>query len=232
MRWVSVYAGLALVGYLALLTFITPAFYDTSRYLVPLVPLLVAGVAYLLASAAGSRLWPVAVVAGALLIGGSAVLELRDYQSLARSIGITEHEVFERDVSAIIGRMASPGDEVLSYEVQMRYFLRDDVDVLSEDGITDGKVAPYQRGRDLTGFLVRYRPRWWIADANAVTRPYMRGSVLDRAFRAFEASEQPRSRVLDGIRFTLVARRSRPLATGFGGWQMLFELDYGAVGRP
>jgi hypothetical protein len=225
-RWLAAYGGLAMAGYLALLTFITPGFFDTQRYLVPLVPIVVVGAASLLAQVRGSRLWPAAVLAGVLAIGGSAVHELRKTTRFARAIGITEHEVFERDVDATINRLARPGDRVLSYEVQMRYFLRGNVSVLSEDGITDGKVAPYQSSRDMTGFLLRYRPRWWIADRNVTTRRYMKGSVLHRAFVGFQRDPSERAARLDGIGFRLIARRDRPLAAGFGGWQMLFELRY------
>jgi hypothetical protein len=170
----------------------------------------------------------VALAGGVAAIGIASVQELRDYTNLARSLGITEHEVFERDVGATINRMARPGDQVLSYEVQMRYSVRDDVDVLSEDGITDGKVAPYQRSRDMTGFLLRYKPRWWIADRNVRVRRYMRGSVLERAAARLKADPTRRSVTLDGIRFEPVARRHRPLALGFGGWELLVELKYPA----
>jgi hypothetical protein len=225
-RWLAAFAGVALVGYLALLTFVTPAVYDTGRYLVPLVPIASATAAVLLAHARGTRLWLPALAAALLAIGISSVLELRDYTRLARSIGITEKEVFSRDVVATLNQMAQPGDTVLSYEVQLRYFLRDDVSVLSEDGITDGKVAPYQDSRDMTGFLLHYRPRWWIADRNVTTRPFMKGSILDRTYQRFKADPRLERATVDGIRFRVVARRNRPLAVGFGGWEMLFEVGY------
>ena len=134
--------------------------------------------------------------------------------------------MFERDVVGTINKLAHPGDTLLAYEVQLRYYLRTDVSVLSEDGITDAKVRPYQTPARMTAFLRRYRPDWWIADANVTTRPYMRGSVLDRVFTSFKADRTLKTENIGGIRFTLVERRSRPLAPGFGGWQMLFQLSY------
>lgn len=231
LRWLGVYAGLVLVGYVAVLTFVTPGYYDTPRYLLPLVPVLVAAAAFALARARPRRAWPAVVAAAVLLVGGSSALELRRQADDARSIGITEREVFERDAVAEIDRRARPGDVLLSYEVQLRYFLRDDVSVLSLDGITDGKVAPYQPRGDLTGFLRRYRPDWWIADQNVHTRNYLRGSVLERALSHFEADPASPSVVLDGIRFEPVARRGGPLAPGFGGWLLVVRLGYPAS-RP
>lgn len=229
-RWLAVYGALAIAGYIALLTLVTPGLYDTPRYLLPIVPVVVAAAATAIARTRGTRLWIVALLAGLVVIGGTALGELRDRVNVARSIGITEAEVFETDVAALINQRAAPGDTVLSYEVQTRLPLRADLSVLSEDGITDGKVLPYQPRHDMTGFLLRYRPRWWIADQNAITRRYMSGSVLERALLTYTANPQPTARTIDGIRFELVARRSRPLAPGFGGWQMLFRLSYPA--RP
>jgi hypothetical protein len=223
-RWLALYAGLALVGYLGVLTFVTPGFYDTPRYLLPLVPLVVAAGAYAVARLQGTRAWPVAVAAVVLLVGGSAARELRERTELARSIGITEREVFERDAVDVINARARAGDVLLAYEVQLRYFLRADVSVLSLDGITDGKVHPYQPRKDLTGFLLRYRPAWWIADGNVHSRNYLRGSVLERALTYFERNPGPVT--VDGIRFEPVARRTEPLAPGFGGWQMVVRLVY------
>jgi hypothetical protein len=225
-RWLAAYGVLALLGYLALLSFVTPGFLDTPRYLLPVVPLVAVGIARALVSARGSRYWLPALAAGLLVVGGSGAYHLRDRVNFARSIGITNREVFERDVVDTINRLAAPRDRVLSYEVQTRYYLRRDLAVLSQDGITDGKVAPYQGKRDLTPFLLRYRPDWWIADANAETRPYMDGSVFERAFLAFKSDRRRATGKFDGIGFELVSRRTRRLTPGFGGWQMLFKLTY------
>ncbi len=223
-RWLAIYGALAISAYVVLLTFVTPGLFDAGRYLVPLIP----AVALLAARAfAAVRLQPVVVAAGAAaLIGIPALIELRDYQTFLLESAIDEQEVFSRDVVDVINREADAGDEVLSYEVQLRYFLRPDVDVLSQDGITDGKVAPYQADRDMTAFVRRYRPQWWIADNNVHTRGFMRGSVLERASDALATAAVGDARTLDGIRFELVARRERPLGPRFGGWLMLLRLSY------
>jgi hypothetical protein len=224
--WVAAHGLLAVAGYIALLTFVAPGLHDTDRYLLPTVPILATGAAALLARASGSQLWPVAVGLGILAVALPALDELRDRTRFARAAGITEHEVFERDVVRTVEAHADPGDVLLAYEVQLRLFLSDDVDVLSVDGITDGKVAPYQEDSELTEFLEEYRPRFWIADRNAHTRPYLRETVLERVLDAHEADPGSRTFVEDGIRFRLLAARDRPLARAFGGWEALFELSY------
>ena len=226
-RWLGLVGGAVFLAYLFLLTFISPGATDTPRYLLPVIPLLVIGTARCLSSFRAPRTGLAVLGLSAVLIGGLGLRDLHHRVVWLRSLGLTTNEVFERDVVSQINRLAHPGDTVLAYEVQLRYYLRHDVSVLSEDGITDAKVRPYQSPARMAIFLRRYRPDWWIADANAATRPYMRGSVLDRAFTTFKADRSLRAETIGGIRFTLVARRSRPLAPGFGGWQMLFRLAYG-----
>ncbi len=230
-RWLGAYGALAIAAYVGLLTFVTPAFHDTGRYLLPVVPVMVAAIACLLVRARGSALWRPAIIVAALVLGGSAFHKLEQGVDFYRSLEISNHEVFQRDVTATVNRLAEPGDALLAYEVQLRYYLREDVSIISQDGIIDGKVHPYQESGDMTAFLFRYRPEWWIADNNATTWPYLQGSVLERALLAFRRSPRPASRTLNGIRFTLISRRERPPAVGFGSWEMLFRLDYPAASR-
>ena len=226
-RWAGVTGGLVFVVYLGLLTFVSPGLTDTPRYLLPITPLLAVGVARCISAVGGSRLrWAVLVLALAL-IGGLSINYLHNRVVWLRSLGLTQNEVFERDAVVRVNALARPGDTLLAYEVQLRYFLRSDVAVLSEDGITDAKVRPYQTPAGMSAFVERYHPRWWIADRNVATRPYMRGSVLDRVYSAFEAHPGLTRETVDRITFALVARRSRPLVAGFGGWQLLFRLSYG-----
>jgi hypothetical protein len=225
-RWLAAHGALSIAGYLFLLTFVAPGFYDSPRYLLPVVPIVVCAVAYLLARASGGALRAAALAAAVLVIGLATADRLNDDLDLIAGFGIDEREVFSKEPVAVVNRMARPGDVLLSYEVQLRLFLRDDVKVLSQDGIIDGEVREYQESRDMTGFLREQRPDWWIADQNVNTRPYLRGSVLERVFDAFKADPTLRSRSYEGIRFELVKRRRRPLQPGFGGWQMLFRVSY------
>ena len=225
-RWVAVYGGLAFLGYVALLTFVIPGFWDTPRYLGPIVPIAVCALAVALSGVARVvPLWATAAVA-LLVIGGTAVRDLRQDVRYARAIDISERDVFSRDVTRRLDTLGRPGDELLAYEVQLRYHLRDDMKVISLDGITDPRVAPYRPEGDMTGLLKRYEPRFWVADRNPMGRNYLQGSVLQRALTAFRSDPDLRERTLDGIRFRAVERRQRPQTVGFPGWEILFELEY------
>jgi hypothetical protein len=225
-RWLSVYTGLAFAGYAFFLSFVAPGFFDTARYFLPVAPLLVAAAARALRAAEGTRwLWPVAVLA--LVAFARPVWHfLHTDVPVYRDAGLTFAEVFERDAAERVAARARPGDRLLAYEVQLRYVLDRDVDVLSLDGATDGKVAAYRDPPDLAGFLRRHRPRFWIGDDNVDYRPYLHGSVLARAQKRFEREPALTSAVIDGIGFRVVARRERPLRPLFGGWKVLYELTY------
>ena len=136
------------------------------------------------------------------------------------------NEIMERGVMTRVNRIAPPHATVLAYEVQARYLLRDDLRLLSVNGITDGKVAPYRPKRDMTGFLQRYRPGYWIANDVVKTLPYTRASILDTVIRTYESNPRQRTLGAGGIRFELVARRSHPPPAGFAGWLFLFKLHY------
>jgi hypothetical protein len=225
-RWLALYGGGALVGYALLLTFVSPGGFDTPRYLLPAAPFIIAGCARALEAVRPSALWPVAAALALILIAWPAVHSSVSRAREVKRYGYTFDQVMERAAADAVNSRARPGDSVLAYEVQVRYFVRDDVSVLSLDGITDGKVADYHE--DVTGFLRRYRPRFWIAsDATGTSaRPYLRRSVLNQVVSRFKSDPQLTSYTAGGMVFNLVARRSDGVPYLFGGWTRVFEIHY------
>ena len=231
---VLAWTALAGVGaYVFLVTFVSPGAFDTPRYLLPIAPLLVVGIALAIRALPGAPLQ----VAGAL--AAAAVLAIASGQTVdgAHNLASTPYSfdtITQRSAAGIVNGLAHPGDQVLAYEVQSRYFLRPDVRVLSLDGITDGKVFPYEHRTRVTAFLHRYRPRFWIADTatdsdrrrpGVALRRYLQGSVLTDVVRRVYANPRPRRVVAGGIEFRLLAwRRALPLRAGV--WTMVFELRY------
>jgi hypothetical protein len=232
-RWLAMYAGGGVVLYLALLTFVTPGSYDTGRYLLPAAPL----VAVAAARAAGdlARRWLTAplLVLVAVLLGVAAVrVPIDDSRALQRA-PYDLATIAHKDAADYVNRVARPGDSVLAYEVQVRYFLREDVRVLSLDGITDGKVAPYAKRGDLRSFLLRHRPRWWILDTSTDPphggvggRPYLVHSLLGTAARRLIDHPRLRTTTVGGIRFAVAMRRAGALPYRFGAWRMVVRLAY------
>lgn len=232
-RWLAAYAGGAILLYVLLLTFVTPGFYDTDRYLLPMAPFVVVAAARGLRALETRRmLLPVLAVAAFLLIRPATEMAF-DTAPALRDAPYDFDTIVHRDAVAVVNRRAAPGDTVLAYEVQARYFLRDDLKVLSLDGITDGKVAPYAGRGDLTPFLRRYRPRWWILDTSTDPlrggvqgRHYLVNSVVGAVAARFIDQPRLRSTTAAGIGFTVVARRPGPLPYRFGAWRMIVELRY------
>lgn len=234
-RWMAAYAAAGFGVYVFLLTFVTPGSYDTGRYLLPTTPFLVLGTAVTLAAVIRRPAVALRVAAcalAALLVVKPAVdAAIVDTRAADRQpYGFDT--IVHRDAAERVNRLATPGDRVLAYEVQSRYFLRDDLDVLSLDGITDGKVAPYAERADMRGFLLRYRPRWWILDTStdppssgATGRPYLVKSVLGDVARRFIEQPALRSTTAGGMAFSVVARRSK-LPYRFGAWRMVVRIDY------
>jgi hypothetical protein len=166
-----------------------------------------------------------AVVLSVLLL----TLSLRDAVDSARQQRAKPYsfnEIMERGVTTRLNQIAPRHATVLAYEVQARFLLRDDLRLLSLNGITDGKVAPYRPKRDMAAFLQRYRPTYWIANDPVKTLPYTRSSILDTVIRRYESNPRQRTIGAAGIRFELIARRSHPPPVGFAGWRFLFKLRY------
>jgi hypothetical protein len=231
-RWLALYAAGAIAAYLLVLTFVTPGDYDTSRYLLPLAPLVVVAAAAALRAATSNRLALVLAGVVAVLLGVAAVDVPVDARNGRDGDRYSLETVAHKDAAAIVNARAARGDVVLAYEVQVRYWLRDDLSVLSLDGITDGKVADYAE-RDIAGFLRRYRPRLWIIDTSTDRggRPYLGRSVLGTAARRLADDPSLQATTAGGFTFRVVERRRGPLPYRFGAWRMVVEIDYGAGPR-
>jgi hypothetical protein len=236
-RFAALAAAGAIGAYFLLLTFVSPGFLDTGRYLLPIAPFVAVGIAGVFGALAQRRvaLLVAAAVAGVALVGVPAVRVLTDDARGLRNLPFTFDNNLQRGAADILNRSAERGSTVLAYEVQVRWFLRSDLTVLSLDGITDGKVLPYIRDRDITGFLRRYRPRYWVADPSAdppepgaQRSAYITASPLGRAMARLRADPSLRSVREDGIEFRVLAWRPEPLPYRFGPWTAVLELRYGA----
>ena len=102
---------------------------------------------------------------------------------------------------------------------------RPDLHVLSIDGITDGKMAPYLDSGDVLAFLLRYRPEYWVANDSVFYRPFLEESILRRAVEAVGGRETG-SIEIEGIRFTNLKVRHDEPVPGFAGYRQLFSLSY------
>jgi hypothetical protein len=227
----------AIVVYVLLLTFVAPGFLDTGRYLLPIAPFVAIGIAGLFSSLPAGRAAALVGTAalGLIAVGVPALRVLTHDARSLRNQPYTFDNNLQRGAAEVLNRTAAPGSTVLAYEVQVRWFLRPDLRVLSLDGITDGKVLPYIPKRDIRGFLLRYRPRYWVADPaadppepGAERSAYITTSPLGRAMARLRADPSLRTVREGDIEFRVLARRPGPLPYRFGPWTAVLELRYGA----
>ena len=228
LRWFAAYALGGVLAYLVVLTFVSPVGYETQRYFLPAVPLIVVGIAWLAGELWRSRGWiPIALVAAVLVVVPAIDTAVDETRTL-RGRDYRHSQIVEAEAARHVNRLARPGDTALAYEVQVRDAIRDDVDVLSLDGATDGKVHPYLEAADMPAFLRRHRPRFWIAaeGTGRATRPYIARSILNTVLVRFKTEPKLRETSIAGITFRLAAERRTPMPAVFGGWTRLFELGY------
>ncbi len=228
-RWLSIYGLGALLVYPVLLVFVAPVTSDVPRYFLPLAPVIVVAVARLLhewtRASAAQRVATAGVVALLFVLKPAAGVLNQALEQHRRRYEFDE--IVEREAIDEVNRLTLPGDTLLAYEAQDRYFLREDVDLLSLDGLTDGHVARYQAASDMAGFLKDRRPAYWLANAAVDTRPFLRHSLLHEVVARFAGDGGLREVTVDGVTFRLVHRRERPMPRGFAGWTYLFALAYG-----
>ena len=226
-RWLGTYVLGAAVVYPMLLVFVSPVTNDVERYFLPVGPLVVVALAGVVAESLrrSALVALVALVAVAVVVVGPATA-LPDDAAEIGTFGYSFDRITERGIAGRIDRVAPRGSSVLAYEVQDRYFLRDDLRVISLDGLTDAAVAPY-RGTNLVGFLRQVRPDYWIANKAVEYRPFLAHTVLHEAYERLIADASLRQVTIDGIEFRVVARRTTPFPVHSSGWwTLLVRLRY------
>jgi hypothetical protein len=229
-RWLALYGAGALIIYPVLLVFAQPVTNDLPRYFLPIAPIIVVGIARIFRQwrEQPARLWAavtiVLAVAFVLKPAGSLLGDAIDQ----RGRGYSFDEIVEREAAETVNRIAKPGDTLLAYEVQDRYYLRDDIGIMSLDGLTDGRVAPFLASGDMAALLKQHRPEYWLANSAVDYRPYLQNSILHDVVERCDRDSSLQEVTLEGITFRLVQRRTRPMPRGFAGWTYLFELGYGA----
>jgi len=221
-------AVLTVAFYFILLSLISPVARDVGRYILPALPF------FCVLTAIGVReVWVLSCrhqrssVMLPLFVGLSLVpvVSVTNASWTESKRGLTFDVITERRIVEMINARAEKDATILIYEVQDRYYLRPDLKVLSLDGVTDGKVVPYLRDKDLSGFLMRYKPRYWLANDAVEYRPSLSSSILKKVVE--ESRGKTNSRIQMGkIVFTKVADRAEPLIAGFAAFRELYKLDY------
>jgi hypothetical protein len=224
-RWLAISASAAIVAYTALLVLYPVTFY-MERYFLPVSPFIVVVITRTLRRAFEPSTIAKAVAALGIVFLAAMLpwpLETADAESMK---GYTLDEITEREAAEKINAIAPSGATVMTYELDARLPLRDDLRTLAVNGLTDGKVAPYRQSKDMRAFLLRYRPWVWIANDVVGRLPYTTGTLLHSAEAALVADPHLQTLSLEGIRFDVIARRERAIPDGFAGWRLILRLTY------
>lgn len=237
-RWFAAYAVGGVGGYLLLTILVSPVTHGVSRYFAVLSPILalLIGVStdYLITALQGRTRQGVRSVGHTfrkltafILLG---LVCLLPFYRVAHSAilmsrqGFTFEVITEKNVMQWLCSITRPNDTILLYEVQDAFWC-DQAKILSLDGIIDGKVIPYLYTGDLTAFLKRYQPRYWVANDAVQYRPVFRHSILARAVQCAGAREGA-SCEIDGIRFTNLRVSDEKEHPGFAQYRQVFLLEY------
>ncbi len=227
-RWLGMFGLGGLLTYVVMLVFIQPVTSDVPRYFLPMGPIVVIGAANVLSrwGAAGAAYARIGAALLAAVFVGTALISVPATALEQRRRGYTFDEIVERDIVEHVNAIARPGDAVLAYEMQDRYYLRDDVTLVSLEGLTDGRIHPYLETSDFISFLKHLRPTFWIANRAVEYRPFLRRSLFNDVVARFSADPRLTRFAVDGITFRLVRQRHRPMPRGFAGWVYLFAISY------
>jgi len=231
-RWFALGAFLI---YVALQTVVNPATSQGRfiRYTLAVTPLLsifyAVGIVPLLRFALPQRYIVMIVLVSAALCW-QPLVEVQKEVVRRKNLGMTWEITTEKHAMEYINEVAEPGDAVLAYEVQPRYYLRDDLKLYSLDGITDPRILPYLEGGDLAEYLKEYKPEYWLANRSVEYRPYLQRSLLAEVVKR-TGDEVGASTTIDGITFTNIRLRQPDEPTDrlrwFAYYRQIYKLSYG-----
>ena len=212
-------------------TFIFPGARELERYLYPLVAVLIlfsaSGIDTISKLAASLEKISPAVIRLALIIFFIALNSLGIVNSLRLSSSAVPFDLLvEKKLAGWFNSTVPAEERILTYEVQQKFYLKNPV--LSLDGIIGGEVLPYLFPRgNISEFLKKYRPSYWVMGSAVLYRPEYRETIL-RDIAKRPEGDQGSSYEAEGIGFTLMKKAppDRKEYPGFSAYRRVYRLDY------
>ena len=203
---------------------------DIQRYLIPIIPFMIPLISKGISKIYNSKSLKLKIISitmisviGMILVVVPPIQFITNY-SVFTDQPLKFNDVTEKNMVDYLNSIAEPNSTILSFEVQDRYYLRPDLKILSQDGITDGKIAPFLPTDDITGFLWKYKPNYWIAN-QAVNSPLYSNSILNEVINKTGADEGSKI-TIDNITFKDIKIRNEPANPELLGYTNLYELTY------
>ncbi|HOV92554.1 MAG TPA: hypothetical protein PLC04_05715 [Candidatus Kapabacteria bacterium] len=223
----AILAFLIAGAYFVSITFISPVSDSVERYIIPIIPFIIIAIAKqieeLFATAKVNN-W-IMLTLFLILTFFAPYIKVSAYVAQQWSNHFDFDTIAEKNLIAYVNQIAEPNSTLLSYEVQDRYYLRDDIDLLSLDGITDGKVAPYLSTSKMDEFLKKYRPNYWLANDAVHYRPYLQKSILKNVLDSLEYFNKDTIQISD-VTFIRIYTNPAPKRNSFAHSNYLFKIRY------
>ncbi|PKL80014.1 MAG: hypothetical protein CVV25_06060 [Ignavibacteriae bacterium HGW-Ignavibacteriae-4] len=216
---ITVISIISTIIYLLVFSFIKPIDENPHRYLVPIFILLSFSIATiyndLTSISPKLKLILIAILIFIVALIGAKVYKYYNTFSF--------EQIAEKELIESLNVEIPQNSLILSYEVQNKYYMRNDIQVLSLDGIIDGKVAPYLKTSKMIEFINEYRPDYWIANDAVNYRNYLRNSEL---FDIYNQETNLNDTVrFENVSFILLKENDVDLGK-LANWKKFYKLEY------
>lgn len=210
----------SLIVYLIVFSFVKPIANHPERYLAPIFILLAMNAVVLINGNAHilRNSYKIIFLTVAILSSSMIIIKVVKYNN-----SYTSNEVLEYDLARYVNAIED-NSKILTYEVQSRYFIEDRHEVISLDGIIDGKVAPYLENSELIQFMNKYKPDYWIANDAVNYRNYLSSSKLNIVYND-DSIYLGESQIINNVKFTLVAVNQEDLGQ-LANWKKIYKIEY------
>lgn len=214
-------------AYFLSITFISPVSDSIERYITPIIPFIIVAIAKQiedLYTKLRVNNW-IMLTLFLILTFFIPYIKVSAYVFQEWNNHFDFDTIAEKNMIDYVNKIAEPNSTLLAYEVQDRYYLREDIDILSLDGITDGKVAPYLSTSNIDEFLQKYRPNYWLANDAVNYRPYLQKSILKNVLDSLTNFNKDTIQIAN-IKFIKKYTNPSPKPKGFAQSNYLFRLEY------
>ena len=224
----AILAFLIAGAYFVSITFLSPVSDSIERYIVPIIPFIIVAIAKQIEVLFAKFKVNNRIMLALFLILTFFIpyIKISAYVAQEWNNHFDFDTIAEKNLIEYVNTIAEPNSILLSYEVQDRYYLRNDIDLLSLDGITDGKVAPYLSTSKIDEFLKQYRPNYWLANDAVYYRPYLQKSILKNVLDSATYFNKDTIQISD-IKFIKIYTNPTPKHKSFAHSNYLFKLEYG-----
>jgi hypothetical protein len=200
---------------------------DAKRYILPIIPFFIIFLGIGISKILSTYKFSFNIILISLLVLAIVflpIIGLIDNAIDLKQKNLAFNTITEKNIIENINSMAEPNATILTFEVQDRFYLRKDLKILSMDGITDGKIAPYLANKDISGFLWKYKPKYWIAN-KATSLPFFSDSIFSEVIEK-TGQKEGKEIIIDGIKFKNIKIRKDNANSKFWGYTQIYELNY------